>query len=757
MHTAFSPFNSSLQWLQSTPQAVAKVEPPALQAPHSQACACGGHCQRCQKGSQAWQQGTQGSAQELPHRQTIERLLKRDLRSIRAYTGGGAQQANDSLGAEAFTVGNQIIFSQAQPDLDTAIHETLHSLQQGMQAAPLQSALPILDSHHPAELAAGTMRGPADTSSPPLAPQVAMKPKAKATQSWPLLKTQGGTKNAQLDPNMVLDILQSIPTGNNQFSYQVQILSATDPQDVGKIGYVAGHVLTLLPEEPAAKNEGTPAEKPPADTSLPRISFQFIATPGEFTPILQPPRQWLTPFPQKDAGGKGPLGFGTPSWQPGNISQDVRWGLPPTQRGLEAEDLFQQQNPSLLRLTPGFTGFDYWEGGEQTDLTGSTTRYKGRKTPVATGLSIIGGTGVSLKTMENGGAYYQSEDNFRKSLREYFDGAAWKNVTVGYDPVAQKDVKTVGLNAMTPKGLWRMEGTNPDRQEVHIIFEKALTVDQQRWLDDERKEAEFRWTDPGQLSKLHVKLYAPQRATTAPPSHVRTLAGAPGTAYVPSQPEVSSYNKRQNIGDAAQGGLFLLDLLQSAIGNAIQGHEAEAAWKQAQAGLQQALEAAPGQGATVWFKYSESIDPTGDSMLHPVPKFEGIQWELGYEMSPKNIATATPRLVRSFSKKIWVPPVKMAGDQAESQRMAKKLWKLLSLIQDRIDRSGSLRSKVNRLLLGGQGQLDTHMLDAPRAHLTSAEKAIAENRLADAEASLNKAADLLEQARKDYLHYAEGH
>lgn len=83
------------------------------------------------------EQGIAGSAQPLPHLDTIQASFGRhDVRAIQAHVGGDAKIASAALGAEAYAMGEHVAFA-APPDLKTAAHEAAHVVQQrgGVQLA----------------------------------------------------------------------------------------------------------------------------------------------------------------------------------------------------------------------------------------------------------------------------------------------------------------------------------------------------------------------------------------------------------------------------------------------------------------------------------------------------------------------------------------------------------------------------------------------------------------------------------------------
>ena len=72
----------------------------------------------------------QGSGSALPHAGKIESSFGADMSSVQAYTGPAASAACESLGAQAFTMGNKIAFADNSPSVQLAAHEAAHVVQQ---------------------------------------------------------------------------------------------------------------------------------------------------------------------------------------------------------------------------------------------------------------------------------------------------------------------------------------------------------------------------------------------------------------------------------------------------------------------------------------------------------------------------------------------------------------------------------------------------------------------------------------------------
>jgi hypothetical protein len=66
----------------------------------------------------------------LPHFDTIQEAFgSHDISNVNAFSGGGASEAAANIGAEAYAMGNNVVFGSA-PNLHTAAHEATHVVQQ---------------------------------------------------------------------------------------------------------------------------------------------------------------------------------------------------------------------------------------------------------------------------------------------------------------------------------------------------------------------------------------------------------------------------------------------------------------------------------------------------------------------------------------------------------------------------------------------------------------------------------------------------
>ena len=80
--------------------------------------------------------GGLGSGGALPHRDQLERGYGVDLGGVKAHTGAGAAQANQAIGAQAYTMGSDIAFATPSPSVQLAAHEVAHVIQQKAGAGP---------------------------------------------------------------------------------------------------------------------------------------------------------------------------------------------------------------------------------------------------------------------------------------------------------------------------------------------------------------------------------------------------------------------------------------------------------------------------------------------------------------------------------------------------------------------------------------------------------------------------------------------
>lgn len=73
--------------------------------------------------------GAQGPGHDVPHRGDMEERLGMELDGVRAHTGKAAKEACDAMGAEAYAMGEDVVFA-GSPDKDLVAHELAHVAQQ---------------------------------------------------------------------------------------------------------------------------------------------------------------------------------------------------------------------------------------------------------------------------------------------------------------------------------------------------------------------------------------------------------------------------------------------------------------------------------------------------------------------------------------------------------------------------------------------------------------------------------------------------
>jgi Domain of unknown function (DUF4157) len=75
-------------------------------------------------------QGLTGTPGALPHQERIQQSFGgHDVSGVRSFVGGPAASATESLGAQAYAMGDSVAFRE-EPDLHTAAHEAAHVVQQ---------------------------------------------------------------------------------------------------------------------------------------------------------------------------------------------------------------------------------------------------------------------------------------------------------------------------------------------------------------------------------------------------------------------------------------------------------------------------------------------------------------------------------------------------------------------------------------------------------------------------------------------------
>lgn len=83
-------------------------------------------------------EGTKEAALPGPLRKALEAELGADLGKVRVHTGGNVSDLAKSMGAKAFTIGNDVYFARAgdATDAETLAHELVHVVQHGNGRMP---------------------------------------------------------------------------------------------------------------------------------------------------------------------------------------------------------------------------------------------------------------------------------------------------------------------------------------------------------------------------------------------------------------------------------------------------------------------------------------------------------------------------------------------------------------------------------------------------------------------------------------------
>lgn len=106
-----------------------------------------------------------GESMPADARRAAEGSLGHDLSAVRVHTGPVADELNQELGSKAFTSGRDIFYrgDQDPGDLQLAMHESTHAIQQGMSE---QAPTKLGDAHDGHELAADRAEAHAGSVAP---------------------------------------------------------------------------------------------------------------------------------------------------------------------------------------------------------------------------------------------------------------------------------------------------------------------------------------------------------------------------------------------------------------------------------------------------------------------------------------------------------------------------------------------------------------------------------------------------------------
>jgi hypothetical protein len=230
--------------------------------------------------------------------------------------------------------------------------------------------------------------------------------------------------------------------------------------------------------------------------------------------------------------------------------------------------------------------------------------------------------------------------------------------------------------------------------------------------------------------------------TSAPP-------GAAGkgevTAYVPSRPPLSiGPGPRAAIG---QGSVLAIQAIHAALSyfaDKDQRDKAQKAYDAERPAIEKALQS--GQGVLVFFLYTQARQ-LPDAPVTPAIKFEGIRWQVGgRHQIPPDVALGpgeTPQFATQY-----IPPPK-----ASPEGRLENLWERVKAYQ-RAGESMAQEGPAGRFLRSRtQSKIDLKPIYDARSHLSSATKAIKQERIADAQVSMDAAEELLDRMRQVFVEY----
>jgi hypothetical protein len=263
---------------------------------------------------------------------------------------------------------------------------------------------------------------------------------------------------------------------------------------------------------------------------------------------------------------------------------------------------------------------------------------------------------------------------------------------------------------------------------------------------------------PGQPVSPSVASRA--RSTEPAPNSAVTLRGE--AAPVPLRPPPSAQPKilppeelSSKMGGrmaAANASVVILEkvlALVNAEAAKAQSQKAKAEYESQVAEIRRMMTEHPELGATVWVGWA-TTKTHADSANHPGPQFHEVRVEYGSKPSytPPSAVVDAGHDGPVYERQ-WIPP---AQPRPEPGLDTGAVRKMLASVSGWIDR---LQGRVD--LLGGEGRLlrawhdrtfvlDTHILDEPRSHVRSAEIAVEQGRLGDADVSIQAARELLRGA-----------
>jgi hypothetical protein len=233
------------------------------------------------------------------------------------------------------------------------------------------------------------------------------------------------------------------------------------------------------------------------------------------------------------------------------------------------------------------------------------------------------------------------------------------------------------------------------------------------------------------------------------------LQGTHGDPHVPSRPplEIGPSARNQAKVEGSLGLLMGAHYILELFAEKAQRDAFDAAMAKQAPEIQKLNE--EGKGVTVIVEYTRSRQHP-DAAVSPVAKFEGLRWQTG---NPASVDKGTLRGAGQEAevKTMYFPPTKEGAsktDEGAAQYRLNELWQIQHRYQrgaERMAREGT----VGRWLLSRkQDKLDIGPVYEARAHLTSAQTAIAQGRFEAAQGSMNSAEKMLNEMRAKYVAYS---
>jgi hypothetical protein len=246
-----------------------------------------------------------------------------------------------------------------------------------------------------------------------------------------------------------------------------------------------------------------------------------------------------------------------------------------------------------------------------------------------------------------------------------------------------------------------------------------------------------------------------------PKGETRDLAAPPSTrgsvtAYVPSRPplHIGPSTRARAIESAAEPALQFVHGILDWFAERIEREKAQKALEQEWPNIVMALQET-GKGVIIFFEYSQPKPPP-DSAVVPGRRFEGIHWQTGGAKQPEPGSLRGRGETAQFTSQ-YIPPIKEAAtrtDKGAAEYRFDQLWqrqKVYQRVGERMAREG----RVGRFFRDRkQNQIDLRAVYNALSDLKSARIAIAQNRIKDAQESMDAAEEWLGRMRQTFVEYA---